>query len=182
MTHIPHPFGQRTLARALAVTLATALVCTSALAQTGRVASRTGDFIVAVVNTELVTSVELQQRLDRIQADAQREGARLPDAAALRQQVLDALIDERVQITHARDSGQRVDEGDIDRAIANIAAQNQLTIAQLRDRLRADGMDVPRFRSNLRDQIMVERVRERVAQVHPAYRRRTGLDRQRVLP
>jgi peptidyl-prolyl cis-trans isomerase SurA len=161
MTHIPHPFGQRTLARALAVTLATALVCTSALAQTGRVASRTGDFIVAVVNTELVTSVELQQRLDRIQADAQREGARLPDAAALRQQVLDALIDERVQITHARDSGQRVDEGDIDRAIANIAAQNQLTIAQLRDRLRADGMDVPRFRSNLRDQIMVERVRER---------------------
>ena len=91
---------------------------------------------MAVVNTELVTSVELQQRLDRIQADAQREGARLPDAAALRQQVLDALIDERVQITHARDSGQRVDEGDIDRAIANIAAQNQLTIAQLRDRLR----------------------------------------------
>ncbi len=45
MTHIPHPFGQRTLARALAVTLATALVCTSALAQTGRVASRTGDSV-----------------------------------------------------------------------------------------------------------------------------------------
>jgi peptidyl-prolyl cis-trans isomerase SurA len=161
MTHTPHPFGRRTVARVLAATLATALVCTSALAQTGRVASRTGDFIVAVVNTELVTSVELQQRLDRIQADAQREGARLPDAAVLRQQVLDGLIDERVQITHARESGQRVDDGDIDRAIANIAAQNQLTVAQLRDRLRADGMDVPLFRANLRDQILAERVRER---------------------
>ena len=161
MTHTPHPFGRRTLARVLAATLATALVCTSALAQTGRVASRTGDFIVAVVNTELVTSVELQQRLDRIALDAKRDNARLPEPAVLRQQVLDVLIDERVQITHARESGQKVDDGDIDRAIANIAAQNQLTVAQLRDRLRADGMDVPRFRSNLRDQILVERVRER---------------------
>jgi peptidyl-prolyl cis-trans isomerase SurA len=173
MTHIPHPFGQRTLARALAVTLATALVCTSALAQTGRVASRTGDFIVAVVNTELVTSVELQQRLDRIQADAQREGARLPDAAALRQQVLDALIDERVQITHARDSGQRVDEGDIDRAIANIAAQNQLTIAQLRDRLRADGMDYAALSQQpARPDHGRARARARGEPAHPHHRRR----------
>ena len=159
MTHTPLFSGRRTVAWALAA----ALACAGAQAQTagGRTPSRTGDFIMTMVNTELVTSVELQQRLDRIRADAQREGARLPDAAVLRQQVLDALIDERVQITHAREVGQRVDDGDIDRAIANIAAQNQLTVAQLRDRLRADGMDVARFRANLRDQIMAERVRER---------------------
>jgi peptidyl-prolyl cis-trans isomerase SurA len=163
MTHTPTFPGRRTVARALAAVLATALVCTSAQAQTasGRAPSRSGDFIVAVVNTELVTSVELQQRLDRIKADARRDNTRLPDDDTLRQQVLDALIDERVQITHARETGQKVDDGDIDRAIGNIAAQNQVTVAQLRDRLRADGMDVPRFRANLRDQILVERVRER---------------------
>ena len=143
--------------------LATALCCAGVQAQTpaARAVSRNGDFIVAVVNTELVTSVELNQRLERINADARRDGARLPDAGALRQQVLDVLIDERVQITHAREIGQKVDEADIDRAISNIAAQNQVTVVQLRERLRADGMDLPRFRSNLRDQIMVERVRER---------------------
>jgi peptidyl-prolyl cis-trans isomerase SurA len=162
MTHTPPHSGvpgRRTVAWALAALLA----CAGAQAQTagGRAPSRSGDFIVAVVNTELVTSVELQQRLDRIQADARRDGTRLPDNATLRQQVLDALIDERVQITHARETGQRVDDGDIDRAIANIAAQNQITVLQLRDRLRADGMDLLRFRSNLRDQILVERVRER---------------------
>ena len=162
MTHTPPPSGisgRRTAAWALAVLLA----CSSVQAQTagGRAASRQGDFIVAVVNTELVTAVELQQRLDRIKADARRDNTRLPDDDTLRQQVLDALIDERVQITHARESGQRVDDGDIDRAIANIAAQNQITVPQLRDRLRADGMDLQRFRSNLRDQILVERVRER---------------------
>lgn len=159
MTHTPPFSGRRTLAWALAA----ALACASVQAQTpgGRAPSRSGDFIVAVVNTELVTSVELQQRLDRIKADASRDNTRLPDDDTLRQQVLDALIDERVQITHARETGQKVDDGDIDRAIGNIAAQNQVTVAQLRDRLRADGMDVPRFRANLRDQILVERVRER---------------------
>ncbi|MES2715419.1 MAG: peptidylprolyl isomerase [Pseudomonadota bacterium] len=159
MTHTPPSSGRRRLAWALAA----ALACGGAQAQTAgaRASARSADYIVAVVNTELVTAVELAQRLERITADAKRDGARLPDADNLRQQVLDALIDERVQITHARESGQRVDDGDVDRAIANIAAQNQISVAQLRDRLRADGMDLPRFRNNLRDQILVERVRER---------------------
>lgn len=172
MTHTPPFSGRRSMpARALAVAaLASlgALAAPAALAQPGpaaaaptRVAARSADYIVAVVNRELVTAVELAQRIERITADARRDNTRLPDAAALRQQVLDALIDERVQITHARESGQRVDDSDIDRAIANIAAQNQLTVLQLRDRLRAEGMDLPRFRNNLRDQILVERVRER---------------------
>ncbi|HSW03140.1 peptidylprolyl isomerase [Aquabacterium sp.] len=128
--------------------------------QTPRVA-RNGDYIVAVVNTELVTAVEVEQRLVRTRADAQRGGARLPAEEALRKQVLDSLIDERVQSTYARESGARIDDVELDRAVANIASQNQLTPAQLRDRVKADGMDYTRFRNNLRDQMMVERVRER---------------------
>ncbi len=169
MTHTPYFSGRRTvLCRALATAaLASlgALATPAALAQSTtsapRAVARSADYIVAVVNQELVTAIELNQRIERITADARRDGSRLPDAASLRQQVLDALIDERVQISHARETGQRVDDADIDRAIANIAAQNQMTVPQLRDRLRADGMDLPRFRSNLRDQILVERVRER---------------------
>jgi peptidyl-prolyl cis-trans isomerase SurA len=136
-------------------------VAPAAVRSTARANLRSGDYIVAVVNSELVTSVELNQRLERVQADARRAGAKLPDEATLRQQILDGLIDERVQVTHAREAGVRVDEAEVDRAVANVAAQNQLTVAQLRERLRADGMDYVRFRLNLRDQLMVERVRER---------------------
>jgi peptidyl-prolyl cis-trans isomerase SurA len=125
---------------------------------------RTADFIVAVVNQELVTAVELEQRLARVRADAARAGQRLPPDAQLRQQVLDALIDERVILSYARDTGARVDEAEIDRAVNSVAAQNQITPAQLRDRLRQDGVDMQRFRANLRDQIMIERVRERELQ------------------
>jgi peptidyl-prolyl cis-trans isomerase SurA len=122
---------------------------------------RNGDYIVAVVNSESVTAVEVAQRLARAVADAQRSGSRLPDESTLRQQVLESLIEERVLLTYARDSGNRVDEVELDRAVANVAAQNQLSIDQLRERLRAEGLDYPRFRHNLRDQMMLERVRER---------------------
>lgn len=129
-------------------------------AQSAREA-RNGDYIVAVVNTESVTAVEVEQRVARVRADAQRTGARLPADEALRKQVLDALIDERAQVTAARDSGARVDDIELDRAVANIASQNQLTLPQLRERLQSEGMDFAHFRNNLRDQLLVERMRER---------------------
>lgn len=133
----------------------------AAQAQTGGADLRPGDYIVAVVNAELVTAVEVQQRINRARQEAARTGARLPPPDVLRKQAVDSLIDERVQITYARDLGVRVDDAEVDRAVANIAAQNQITLAQLRDRLRAEGIDYARFRGNLRDQIAVERVRER---------------------
>ena len=107
----------------------------AAQAQASRL-NRNGDIIVAVVDTEAVTSVEVAQRVERLAAEAKRAGGPQPAADMLRQQVLDSLIDERVQITFAREVGQKVDDADIDRAVANVAAQNQLTVPQLRDRLK----------------------------------------------
>ena len=123
--------------------------------------AQTGDYIVAVVNQELVTAAEVQQRLARIRADAQQTRAQLPPPAALRQQVVDVLIDERVLVTHARENGPKIDEAELDRAVANVAQQNQLTLPQLRERLRREGIDYAKFRSTIRDQMMVERLRER---------------------
>jgi peptidyl-prolyl cis-trans isomerase SurA len=122
---------------------------------------RTADYILAVVNTELVTNNELQARLARIREDATRNNATLPAPAELRKQVLDVLIDERVQVTNARDSGLKVDEGELDRAVANVAVQNQLTQEQLLARLKQQGIPYSTFRNNVRDQLLIERVRER---------------------
>ena len=122
---------------------------------------QSADYIVAVVNQELVTAAELKQRIERIREEAARTGAALPPAAELRKDVLDTLIDERVLVTAARDSGARVDPAELDRAVANVAAQNQLTIAELRERVGREGMPWPKFRENIKDQIVVGRVRER---------------------
>ena len=124
-------------------------------------ASFNGDYIAVVVNQELVTAGEVERRVVRAQQEAARAGVRLPPEADLRRQAMDALIDERAMITSAREGGMKVDEPEIDRAVANIAQQNQISLPELRQRLVAEGIDYGRFRSNLRDQIMIERLRER---------------------
>lgn len=141
--------------------LALALAGASLGAAAQGTAARSADYIVAVVNNELVTQVEVEQRLARAREEARRNGAQLPPEPQLRKQVLDSLIEERVVITHARESGVRVDEPEIDRAVANVAAMNKLSVDVLRERLRAEGIDYLRFRDNLRDQILAERIRER---------------------
>jgi peptidyl-prolyl cis-trans isomerase SurA len=122
---------------------------------------RPGDHIAVVVNQELVTAFELNQRMAIASEDAKRKSQRLPADAEFRKLILESLIEDRALLSHARDSGIKVDDNEVDRAVAVVAAQNQLTPAQLRQRLAQDGMDLPRFRANLRDQMMVERVRER---------------------
>jgi peptidyl-prolyl cis-trans isomerase SurA len=158
-------FSRRPL-RALAlwsIALWAALGSASVGAQTPNrnlAALRSGDYIAVIINQELVTAGEVERRVERAQAEAPR-GAKLPPENELRKLALDALIDERVMISSARESGMRVEELDVDRAVQSIAQQNQITLDVLRERLRAEGTDYGRFRANLRDQIMIERLRER---------------------
>ena len=151
----PHPAR-----RALAAAVLCALASASATAANER-ATLAGDYIAAVVNQELVTAGEVERRIERASADASRAGQRLPPDAELRRQALDALIDERAMISTARESGMKVDEVEVDRAVQNIALQNQISQEVLRKRLLDEGLDYGRFRANLRDQIMIERLRER---------------------
>jgi peptidyl-prolyl cis-trans isomerase SurA len=123
---------------------------------------RAGDYIVAIVNQELVTNAEVQLRLTRLLDDSRSKSP--PSRDELQRQLLDQLIDERAQLSYARETGSRIDEAELDRAVGNVAAQNQLSVAQLRERLLGEGMDYGRFRSNLRDQMLLERVREREVQ------------------
>lgn len=145
---------------ALALTLgASALV---AFGQAGERTLRVGDYIVAVVNSELVTAYEVEQRAARVREEARRNGR--DPGGSLRAQVVDALIDDRVLVTYARDSGAKVDEAEIDRAVSSVAANNRMSVQELRKRLAAEGLEFARFRNNLRDQILVERIREREVQ------------------
>ena len=145
----------------LGVAVALSLAVCGAAAQSP---TRTADYIVVVVNQELVTAVEVAQRLARVREGAARANAPLPPEPVLRQQVLDSLIDERVILSYARDTGVRIDDTELDRALASVALQNQIPPAQLRERIERDGLDYNRFRANIRDQLLVERVREREVQ------------------
>ena len=161
MTDLSFRWPSAARAALVAATLGAGLVAAPPLGAQDRGSTlRSGDYIAVIVNQELVTAGEVERRLERALAEAGR-GAKLPPEAELRRLALDALIDERVMISSARESGLRVDDPEVDRAVQSIAAQNQITLAVLRERLRAEGTDYGRFRANVRDQMMIERLRER---------------------
>lgn len=118
-----------------------------------------GDHIAVVVNSDVVAASEIASRVERARAAARASGERVSEDE-LRKAAQEALIEDRVLVTHARDAGARVEEPELDRVVANIAAQNKISLAQLQERLKADGIDLKRFRENLRDQMLTERVRD----------------------
>jgi len=123
--------------------------------------ARSADYIVAVVNTESVTNNEVSARQLKLQQESIEKGGAQPTPGELHKQALDALVEERVLVTYARDNGVKVDDAEVARAIANIAQSNKMTSDQLRDRLRQQGLDYGTFRAGIRDQITIERIRER---------------------
>lgn len=122
-----------------------------------------GDYIAVIVNTDIVAASEVVQRTERMREEARQRGQTVTNEL-LHKQAVDGLVDERVVVTYARENGPRVDEPELDRVVANVATQNKLTMPELRQRLAAEGIDFKRFRENLRDQMLSERVREREVQ------------------
>lgn len=119
------------------------------------------DEIVAVVNNEIITAQELAARTDLITARLRQERAALPPAEVLRRQVLEQMIVAKVQLQVARERGIRVDDTTLDRSIAQIAAQNGLNVQELRDQVEKDGLTFARFRDEIRNDILLQRLRDR---------------------
>lgn len=122
---------------------------------------RPADYIVAVVNSEPITNNEVRARLVRFEQQLAQQGSPMPPRAELTRQVLERLISEKAQLQLARDTGVKVDDPTVDQAELNVARQNQIDVAELRRRLVADGIGVAAFREDLRNQIMLTRLRER---------------------
>ena len=119
------------------------------------------DRIVAVVNSEVVTLSELNERVDYALRQLQRQGTPAPDRAALQAQALERLILDKAQLQMAKDNGLRVDELQLDRAIERIAQNNNLSLPAFRAALEKDGVRFAQFREEVRQQILLQRVRER---------------------
>lgn len=122
------------------------------------------DRIVVVVNDEVITRHELGKRARVAAAQLKRRGAPLPPQAVLEKQILERMITDRVQLQFAKETGLRVDDTELDRAISRIAAENKLSLQQLRATLERDGVAFTRFREDIRGEITIARLRERAVE------------------
>ncbi|MBI1284555.1 MAG: molecular chaperone SurA [Thiobacillus sp.] len=119
------------------------------------------NYIVAVVNDEVITRKELDQRYDEVVQSLARQNTPLPPRETLEKQLLERMITELALQQHARNTGVRVDPTQVERALQRIAAQNKLDMAGLKAAVERDGQSLDTMRNTIRNEILIARARER---------------------
>lgn len=120
------------------------------------------DRILAVVNEDVVMLSELRNESRKVASRLRQRGASpMPDAVAIQKQAFENLILNKLQLAEAARLGIEADEETLDRAVAAIASSNQMSVAELREALKAEGMNFDTFRASMRDEIIVRRLRNR---------------------
>jgi peptidyl-prolyl cis-trans isomerase SurA len=122
------------------------------------------DSIVAVVDEDVILRSELNRAVANITAQSAARGAQLPPRDILEKQVLERLVLVRLQVARAADAGIRVSDAELQQAIAGVSKQNNMSEAQLRERLANDHIDYEEFRNNLRDELTIQSFRQRFVQ------------------
>ena len=170
MTHFP--FCTKFFVRAMG-TAAAVLFSAGASAQSAPASRldtslpRTGtnivpvDRIVAVVNDEVITQNDLNDRLGVVVRNLQKQGTSLPPLDTLSKQLLDRMINDLVQLQLAKETGIKVDDAQLDKTMQRIAEENNLKLPEFRQLLEKDGIKWDRFREDIRAEIMNGRLRER---------------------
>lgn len=120
------------------------------------------DSIVAVVDDDVILRSELDLAIAGIVERIRQQGGDLPPTDLLEKQVLERLIIRSLQLQRAFQTGIRISDADIDQAMLRLAQQNQMTLMQLRQVIEADGEDFSEFRKNIGEEMMTERLRQRV--------------------
>lgn len=120
---------------------------------------RSAEYIVALVNSDPVTNNEVQARVLRVLRE-NPDTERMP-RADLTRLVLERVINERAQLQAAKEQGIKVDDLAVDQAEQTVARQNQISLVELRRRVAAEGLSLEQFRRDLRDQLILTRVRDR---------------------
>jgi peptidyl-prolyl cis-trans isomerase SurA len=119
------------------------------------------DRIIAIVNDEVITRRDLEERTKVVLTQLRQQGTPPPPQDVLEKQVLERMIFNRVQLQYAKETALRIDDAMLEKTIGRIAEDSKMTVAQLRDALEKDGVSFNQFREDIREEITMARLRER---------------------
>lgn len=117
--------------------------------------------VIAVVNDEALTQWEIGEQKRVVLGQMRAQNVTPPAADVLERQVLDRLINERILLQHAKETGVRVDDVQVERAIQRIAQDNKLTPDAFRAAVEREGIPYPKYREDIRNEITIARLRDR---------------------
>jgi peptidyl-prolyl cis-trans isomerase SurA len=116
------------------------------------------DSVYVIVNDEVITRREVDNRVNEITARLKSQSAQLPDPEDLRRQVVEAMITERAQLQLGKEYGVRVSDTELDRAIGRIAESQKMSVQDMRNQMEKEGMTFAQFREQIRNEIIMQRL------------------------
>ena len=122
------------------------------------------DRIAAVVNEDVILQSELDRAVSNVTAQYANQPGQLPPRDVLERQVLERLVLVKLQVARAAEQGIRVSDDELNNAVAAVAQQNGVSVDALRQRLASEGLSFAEFRSSIRDEITIQRMRQGFAQ------------------
>jgi peptidyl-prolyl cis-trans isomerase SurA len=117
--------------------------------------------VIAVVNDEALTQYDVDEQARTVLVQMKSQKVTPPARDVLEKQLLERLITERVLMQNAKESGIRIDDTQVERTIARIAQENKLSPDAFRKAVEAEGLTFPQYRENVRNEIVIQRLRER---------------------
>jgi len=118
------------------------------------------DRIVAIVDKDAITEQELANKVLSVSSQLKKIGTQLPSDRVLQKQILERLIIDSIQLQLAEENGIKVNDTQLDKTIARIADQNQLSLKAFKAALESDGIPYRQFREDMRDEITIARLKE----------------------
>jgi len=128
-------------------------------ANTAFAAPQVVDKVAAVVNNGVVLESDVNGMMHSVKAQAQQAGQQLPDDKTLRHQIVERLIMDNILLQMGKQMGVQITDQQLDQAIANIAAQNNISMDQMRSRLAYDGVNYGTYREQIRKEMQIAEVR-----------------------
>ena len=119
------------------------------------------DRIVAVVNEDVITRTELEDVIEATIDQLVGQGVQPPDDETMQSQLLESIITKRIQLQRAQEIGLSVSESELDETILRVAQENQLSLQEFYQALETDNIEFSKFRNDIRDEIIMVRLRER---------------------
>lgn len=117
------------------------------------------DKVAAVVNNGVVLESDVDSMMSTVKSQAKQAGQQLPDDKTLRHQILEREIMDAIIMQLGDKAGLQISDQQLDQAIQNIAAQNRMSVDQLRSRLAYDGMNYNTYRAQIRKEMLISEVR-----------------------
>lgn len=150
----------RRFIRPIAAILASLAFCLPAAAAPDGSEGQALDQVIAIVDDDVVLASELRERVQQVVTNIEKQGKQAPPMAEIQKSLLDQLILENIQMQLAVRAGVRISDAQLNDSMQRIAQQNQLSLAQFKQALDADGLSYAGTREQIRKEMMLQRVQQ----------------------